>query len=177
MDINVTIIAVTKSDAMSKTGKAYVAAEVTYKNNSFQGKVESFKINSYSNVWKQVVEMQQGQSFTISREKENGFNVWTKIVPSTASPGTAPVATATPEVRVAKSTYETAEERARKQVYIVKQSSISAAIELLSVGAKVPPSTDLVLKHAQEFVDFVFEDNKPAKLSLIDMPNDEVGVE
>ena len=68
-----------------------------------------------------------------------------------------------------RSTYETPEERAKKQVYIVKQSSINAAIQLLSVGAKQPPSTELVLTEAQKFVDFVFAEKKE---SLLDLPND-----
>jgi hypothetical protein len=64
----------------------------------------------------------------------------------------------------AKSTYETPEERARKQVYIVRQSSISNAIDFLE---KTPKATaEDVLALADKFVQYVFngpEETKVAK--------------
>lgn len=59
-----------------------------------------------------------------------------------------------------KSTYETPEERAVKQIYIVRQSSISSAIGLLTTGAKVPPDADAVLEVAKKFETFVFGSTK-----------------
>jgi hypothetical protein len=54
-----------------------------------------------------------------------------------------------------KSTYETPEERARKQVYIVRQSSIANAIEFLHCqGKKFSPEE--VMDIARAFVSFVF---------------------
>jgi len=56
-----------------------------------------------------------------------------------------------------KSTYETPEERAKKQVYIVKQSSLSAAIDVLKHNnPKGTVDTQQALQVAQEFVDWVF---------------------
>jgi len=54
--------------------------------------------------------------------------------------------------------YETAEERAKKQVYIIKQSSISNAIEIAKtdgIGLSVPG----VLAIAQELTDWVLGTN------------------
>ena len=54
-------------------------------------------------------------------------------------------------VQTNRSNFETPEERAKKQVYIVKQSSISNALVVLSVGAKAPPSAQSILDLAQIF--------------------------
>lgn len=51
-----------------------------------------------------------------------------------------------------RSTYETPEERAKKQLYIVRQSSITNAIALLGAKAKV----DAVLETAKQFEAYVF---------------------
>lgn len=55
-----------------------------------------------------------------------------------------------------RSTYETPEERARKQVYIVRQSSITAALNLLTLQGAKDVDTDDVLDYARQFEDFVF---------------------
>lgn len=106
--------------------------------------------------------------------KENGYNQWTAATKSdgsapnvgtinSASPTYAPnpagarpgmTTTASP-----KSTYETPEERAKKQIYIVRQSSISNAVDLLSVGQKSPPDVKAVLEAAKQFEDYVFGTN------------------
>lgn len=49
--------------------------------------------------------------------------------------------------------WETAEERAAKQVYIVRQSSVASAINLLGVGAKVEDVLDV----AKQFEAYVFD--------------------
>lgn len=60
-------------------------------------------------------------------------------------------AAATPQA-VSKSTYETAEERKVRQLYIARQACIGYAVNLL--GSKATSAA--VLKQAQEFVDFVY---------------------
>ena len=61
--------------------------------------------------------------------------------------------------RVLGSNYETSEERARRQVYIIRQSSISSAVEYLK--AKSPKGVEAnvseVLEVAKEFEDFVMD--------------------
>jgi len=58
--------------------------------------------------------------------------------------------------------YESGDERKAKQRYIIKQSSLSAAVSVLTTGAKAPPKTEDVLSLADIFVDYVF-DQKPKK--------------
>lgn len=97
------------------------------------------------------------------KKNDRGYNDWVSAVKSngastattaTSAPTRAPTTTA--GTTSPKSTYETPEERAKKQIYIVRQSSISSAIDLLSVGQKSPPDVDKVLEAASRFEEFVF---------------------
>lgn len=72
-----------------------------------------------------------------------------------------------------KSTYETPEERAIKQLYIVRQSSISNALELLKVNnPKGGITVDQVLDVAQDFVDFVYGNQE--NLGTSDTVNEDI---
>lgn len=173
MQIQITVVQSATKSATDKNGKPYRVIELAYKNNSFQGKLEEVKINQFNPVFSVVAGMKAGDQFTVVKEK-NAAGFWNWESATQVAPGgtvDVPVFDNTPKTAMAapKSTYETSEERARKQIFIVKQSSISAAIALLSIGAKTPPSTQLVLDEAQKFVDFVFSEKKE---SVLDLPND-----
>ena len=154
---------------MTKAGKPYIQLELAYKN-LVSGKLESKKVMPFGstvNVHKLLSDANPGDVFTIKSEKNQDSGYWDWVDAKQAAPGSVGEQTNKPTAAV-KSTYETPEERAKKQVYIVKQSSLATAIQLLSIGAKVPPSTELILQEAQKFVDWVFNDN----VSLAEMPND-----
>ena len=68
---------------------------------------------------------------------------------ATSKPSTSP-----------KSTYETPEERAKRQVLIVRQSSLSSAIELLKTDKKSPTVPE-VLQVAKQFEAYVFGNDDP----------------
>lgn len=55
-----------------------------------------------------------------------------------------------------RSNYETPEERAERQKFIVRQSSLERALDNLSIGAKGPVEVKLIIAQAKEFEDFVF---------------------
>ncbi len=63
---------------------------------------------------------------------------------------------------VSRSTYETPEERAKKQVYIVRQSSLSVARDNLAVGAKSPPDAESIIALARKFEAYVFDTKLPS---------------
>ena len=142
----------------NKTARGgYNSIEVVYINKSFQDKVEKRKIMDFTNkeVYKIIASAKKDDIFSISREKdEKGFWQWVDIstdIQTQPAKQEAP-SKATP---APKSTYETPEERAKKQVYIVKQSSITNAIEYLNHNKKNYNVED-ILETAQMFVDFVF---------------------
>jgi hypothetical protein len=163
--MNVTILSANITSAPNKSGKVFQTADVAFKNNSFQGKIEGKKITQYSEAAFKVVTDPSsiGKTFEVTVEKKDGFNNWVAMQqvdagavatppPQTSyTPITKAAATAAP-----RSTYETPEERAAKQVYIVRQSSIAVANNSLSVGAKTPPDPDAVIDLAKKFEAYVF---------------------
>ena len=63
---------------------------------------------------------------------------------------------------------ETKEERAARQVYIIRQSSLSTAVELLGQGKSV----DEVIKVAKQFETYVFD--KSSSVNAINNIEDDI---
>jgi (p)ppGpp synthase/HD superfamily hydrolase len=178
----ITVVSVEPKTATSSTGKPYNLVEVIYKNNTFGDKIDTAKINQYSQIFALAKTLQPGQSYEVVKEKNAaGFYQWLAVTPTVAgvaatSPAAAYVAkvngqpapqtTTAPQASVNRS-FESHEERAAKQVYIVKQSSLSNAISTLAIGSKTTPDKEKVIELAQAYTDFVF-----GKQALVDMPND-----
>lgn len=165
--MKIQILSVTVTSKTSAAGKSYQNAEVAFKNLD-SGKVESKNITQYSAAFKVAGDANPGQFFNVVTEKDDkGYWQWKSMERVLEGTPSAQPAPASATSHTTRSTYETPEERAQKQVYIVRQSSISSALALLSVGAKTPPNPDDVLVVAQKFADWVF-----AKPSLENIPND-----
>jgi len=143
---------------------SYQVIDLAYKNKSFQDKLEGKKVMSFTNkdVFGALQKAQFGDIFEVSRVKnDKGFWDWTAVntggtgvnVPSAG--GGSPVAASPVKGTVTpKSNYETAEERAARQVLIVRQSSVSSAVDL-AVANKVKDPQE-VIKIAQAFEAYVF---------------------
>lgn len=99
----------------------------------------------------------QGEDVTINFEKKGEFNEVVSVVKGLGD--TASVASA-PTTKVAGSNYETREERAARQRLIVRQSSLTAAMSALGVGAGEAGDVSEILELADKFTDWVFENNK-----------------
>jgi len=157
--------------------KGYEQAEVVYKQ-EYNGKqdVKTKKIMSFANpaVFAVLKTAKSGETYEVTQVKENEFWQWTAIVKSDgSSQPTAQAAQGTTAVPKPTSNggfnrdFETATERAEKQRLIVRQSSLSNAVALLTTGAKTPPNVNDVKKLADELVAYVY--NAP---DLFDQPND-----
>jgi len=136
----------------AKNGRSYQSIEVTYKNE--QGQTQSKKLMSFSNptVFNHIRDLTKGDALNVTTEKDaNGYWQWTGIGGDNTVAETKQATPATGG-RVTGSNYETKEERAARQVYIIRQSSLSTAVELLGTGSKV---TD-VIATAKEFEAYVF---------------------
>ena len=154
------VIDVEQGKATSKAGKPYDFLDVSFKNMTFQEKVEAKKIFPFGakEVFSTLQKAGKGDVFTVLREKDKeGYWQWVGIAAgevemetgTTAAPaGAKPAGVAT------KSTFETPEERAKKQVYIIKQSSIGHAIEILKTDKK-NPTVEEVIGVAGVLVDYV----------------------
>ena len=175
MEIQIQIVQVDKQTKTTSGGKPYVALELAFKNLS-SGKLESKKLMPFgttSDAHKVLAGANQGDVFTVVSEKNQQSGYWDWLKATQAPPGTtAETVVASKATPSPKSTYETPEERAKKQVYIVKQSSLSNAVAVLGVGAKTPPKTEEIFALAQTFTDWVFAQETVKQTALIDMPND-----
>lgn len=178
----------------------YNAIEVAFKRD---GKVDGKKLvdfngkdNPYGkSVYDFFVALKGGENVEVEAQKGEKFWNWIGVTPvgkaeQSSSPANAPQSdteqpsgdsgnkprgrpVGSTRGRVTGSNYETPAERAKRQVYIVRQSSITAAIELLkSQGA--PFDTGNVIEKARQFEEFVFEPKadleKPGKFD--DMEDD-----
>ena len=150
----------------AKNGRSYQSMEVTYKDD--QGQVKNKKLMSFSNpsVFNHIKGLGKGDQINLRTEKDAaGYWQWIGIE------GDKTVATetkTTPQAggRVTGSNYETKEERAARQVLIVRQSSLSSAVELLGPGKSVAE----VLAVAKQFEAYVF--GKDQEVNFDDMEDD-----
>jgi hypothetical protein len=179
--VQIQILNITPSNPTGKNGKSYSKLEVAFKNLTFQGKVEGKQLMGFGATkpaHDALITAQPGEVYEIEIFKnDKGYNDWVNASKSigaataaggSISPPTNSRPASTSATPSPKSTYETPEERAKKQIYIVRQSSLSNAIDLLSVGSKTRPDVKEVIAVASEFEAFVFGD-KPADASFGDL--------
>ena len=161
MQFNIEIINVQSSTKPTAKG-SYTMLDVAFKRLD-TGKIEGKKIMSFTNkeVFSTLNKATQGQQFTVTSEKNEKTTYWdwTAVDILGEAPTAAPTAQpASKGFTSPKSTYETPEERAARQVLIVRQSSLSSAIDLLK-NEKKPPSVEEVLRTADVFANWVFQKN------------------
>lgn len=163
--MNITLLNKDVQTKPTKTGKTYQLIEVGFKNNTFGGKIEGFKVTQYMKGFKGIAEANVGDTLEVEVVKgDSGFNEWVSVqkaassaVPQVNMPGVRQEGGSPKSVPQRTWQGESPEERAKRQVYIVRQSSISAAIAALSVGAKAPLKAEDVKVLAKQFEAFVFD--------------------
>lgn len=162
MQFNIEIINVSATTKPTKNG-SYVQLDVAYKKLA-DGKIEGKKIMSFANkdAYGILSKASNGNQFTITSEKEGEFWQWVAVTPLGVSSGggSAPQAPAAAGFSSPKSNYETSEERAARQVLIVRQSSLSSAIDLLKVDKKAVDAGE-ALQVATMFTNWVFQKDTP----------------
>ncbi len=141
--------------------QGYQKAVVIY---TYNGDPRKQTIVNFSNpsIFKTVTQdLTPGQEIEVDVVKNaGGFNEWKSINAGTNSATSMAVPSSSgapaPSTKVVGSNYETREERASRQVLIVKQSSLSAAVATLSPGAKASLDPAAVLELAEKYKDWVF---------------------
>lgn len=178
--MQIQVIATNIETKPTQKGSSYQQLEVTYKNLSFQGKVESKKIMSFgtnAGAFKTLSQASPGSVFEVEVVKNaQGYNDWPNVTAAAAGAVPSPAKGATPSSQPGqtRSTYETPEERAQRQVYIIRQSSVDRALQYHSVGAKTPPNLNEVFDTAQKIADFVFQVKDTGPTGFDDMPDFDV---
>ena len=153
--MQVTIMSVQVNTVPTAKG-SYQVAEIAFKDK--EGKISGKKLMSFNHkeVFDTLKLAKSGETYQVKTEKnDKGYWDWVSVsqgetVEAASSVGNK--ATASP-----KSTYETPEERAKKQVYIVRQSSISAAVSLLAANGGKKNTPQDVINTAKQFEAFVFD--------------------
>lgn len=173
--LRISIIATSVETKPTSNGKSYQQLEVTFKNLTFN-KTESKKIMSFGageGAFKVLSLAQPNQTFEVTVVKnDKGFNDWTSVVAASGDAAPAPAAgKGNTNQSVGRSTYETPEERAQRQILIVRQSSVSSALSMLGIGAKAPPELSKVLETAQAISDFVFQVKDKGPSGFADFPD------
>jgi hypothetical protein len=179
MQIQIEIISVGAVQTVpTKNGKSYQVIEVAYKK---EGKIEGKKIMSFVSpaVFNAVQKVNQGDVCYVETEKGapnaagQSFWQWNSIssasdaqtqgTRSTTGTGTVQAAQGSSTAPTTKTTnsYETKEERAARQVMIVRQSSLSNAIALAAATGDKKVSTTTIINTAKEFEAFVLGTEAP----------------
>lgn len=135
--------------------KKYHTIEVAYKAN---GKVQAKKLMSftYPQVFKDIQSFKRGDFVEVTTVKEGEYWQWTNVVASNQGTTEEAPREFKKEVAATRSNYETPEERAARQVLIVRQSSLSAALNYLELVKNTKATANDVKRLADEFADWVF---------------------
>lgn len=134
---------------ISKANKPFTQIQVDYVAEGRPGKTQ---LTSYSKAYKPLAASQPGDLFDIETVVNGAYTNWEGATPAGKAEPTAVKQAAT----AVKSTYETAEERARKQVLIVRQSSLSSAVAYYANDNGAEPEE--IIDTAKIFEAYVFGD-------------------
>lgn len=165
----------------AKNGRSYQSMEVTFKNDA--GDVKSKKLMSFANadVFKSAQTWEKGTTVNVDAQKDdNGYWQWVGILDGASAPvgevkeASASVELNTPKpapksTRVTGSNYETKDERAERQVMIIRQSSLANAVATLALDKDKGASPEDVMRLAKVYEEYVLG-TKPA--SVEDMMDD-----
>ena len=176
MQLQIEVINVASTTKPTSKGGSYVQLDVAYRRLD-TGKVEGKKIMSFTNkdVFDALNGLPGGTQVTVTSEKneKSGYWDWTAVTVG----GVAQDKPATPKTSggnpTPKSTYETAEERAARQVLIVRQSSLSAAIASLKLE-KAPLDPNEVMKVADVYSDWVFQKDSKNPVDVFEDMEDDI---
>lgn len=163
--MQIEIISVTTS--FTKTAKGgYSTAEVKYIEDG--NRERERKIVSFSNpkVFDTIKNAEPGTTWNVT-VKDDEYKNWATIEPTAGEAPPKSAAALPSKAAPTTSQYETRDERNARQRLIVRQSSLSNAIEILTAGAKSPPLLADVAQLADALVAYVYE-----APSLVNMPND-----
>jgi hypothetical protein len=142
-------------ETIQKGRNSYQSASVVHTAN---GKNSTKKIMSFTNpaVFNAVKDAAPGSMWDVDLKKEGEYWNWVGIKALDGGNEAAPPKAGTVATRPTTSTYETPDERKVKQLYIIRQSSISNALDYMKLTSNDSAGVEDVLTIAQEFVDFVY---------------------
>lgn len=160
MQVNGTVVSVELNIDIEKNGGGtYPGSRLTYR---ADGKIseQNFHKNALKynpEVAKTLGQLSSGVSFVMVKEKEGDFWKVVSLKQSNDLVEEPPKKGETSTTASKGGNWETAEERAKKQVYIVRQSSLTNAIALLASNGAKKNTPEEVIKIAKQFEAYVFD--------------------
>jgi hypothetical protein len=136
----ITVTNVSPAETKSRGKNTWQEVTVNYKSG---GKDMSYKLVSFSPLFKRVREIQAGQNLDVKLEKDaNNYWQWTDFSVSGSAPATGATG--------GKASFESKEERDLRQLYIMRQSSLAQAVAFHHEGTvterEVCETADVFLK-------------------------------
>lgn len=169
MDVNGKVVEVEMNAQIEGQKGVYNGARLSYRDKDNKLVEKTFHENAlkYNAALKNgLSQLEKGDNFVAKQEKKDGYWNWTSV----AKGQELTAAKVESKAPASGGNWETAEERKNKQVYIVRQSSITAALNLLSQqGVKKPTVAD-VCQMAEELKEYVF--NGVISTRIEDMEDD-----
>lgn len=178
MDIIGKVVEIDMDATITKqSGGSYKGIKIVYKDKegSYKEQVMHNNALKYNSAMKATLNsLNAGDTFTMTKEKEGEFwNVKSivagaieKAVSEVKSSGSVGATTNR------SSTYETADERARRQVFIIRQSSIANAVaycgHFMKDGEDIP-APQVIIQIAKEFESYILSGDSG---SIEDLPSD-----
>lgn len=154
--MEIKVLSVSKPTTVSKGKNTWQQIEVEYQGKQGR-KAKSLRDFADKEVFSFFTSVTSGQTVDVDVKKEGDFWNWkgAKVVVAGASDDNR-------AEKVSKGNWETSEERAARQRYIVRQSSITNAITLSTANGR---KTDVgeILELASRFEAFVFGEQWPAQ--------------
>jgi hypothetical protein len=126
----------------------YSKVNVSY---SADGRNQEKAIMSFTAAYKELVKAKADDVFDIKLVKDKTGKYWNWEEAKKLDNADVAAVTRSAGKSVTTGNWETAEERAKKQVYIIRQSSISSAVAAMAVGS----NTDMILSVARQFENYV----------------------
>ena len=167
MDVRATVLSVEMGvQVAKKDGGTYPGSRLAYRDDSGVVKEQAFHENAFkfnSTLKAELSNCKPNDTIVIVKEKKGEFwNVMSirkegavSSIPNNNTPASDTGGTAK-SYASPKSTYETSDERALRQVLIVRQSALNYAIATLSVGAK-SLTKEAVMTLADQYVAYVMQ--------------------
>ena len=173
MEINGKVVEIEKHIIIDGNNGSYRGSKIIYKDGEGKVKEKAFHENTfkYNKAFeKELHALAAGDSFVATLEKKGEYWNWLAIKKSTGETKSMPTK---PAAASTGGNWETAEERKNKQVYIIRQSSITAALKMLELNGNKKITVNDVTLLADELTNWVLGlSQQEADETMADLEND-----
>lgn len=159
MEVKATVVNVELDiEIEKKDGGVYPGSRLTYRGQDGKIADQAFHNNTFkfnAPLKKTLASLKHGESIVIVKEKKGEY--WNVVDIRKGDTSQAVISNSPTSSPAPKSggAWETPEERAKKQLYIVRQSSLSTAVELLASNGGKKNTPEEVIVAAEKFVKYV----------------------